>query len=201
MGQGRHSTGSSPWVRGTQVVYIVLIQRIRFIPVGTGNTLRAHDTSGGRAVHPRGYGEHSSASAMKPAGPGSSPWVRGTRPGDIDIKGFPRFIPVGTGNTVPRRPRRTRATVHPRGYGEHEAAAQKAWERAGSSPWVRGTPDFAVNGDARLRFIPVGTGNTSAYRSPSTPWPVHPRGYGEHLRAQIAGEHRRGSSPWVRGTP
>ncbi len=50
--------GSSPWVRGTLRLRLNAHRVVRFIPVGTGNTLVRAFLQQVLAVHPRGYGEH-----------------------------------------------------------------------------------------------------------------------------------------------
>ena len=72
----------------------------RFIPVGTGNTPGYFVDCCQQQVHPRGHGEHRLPIINTLFNPGSSPWARGTHI-DTDISHpVPRFIPVGTGNTV-----------------------------------------------------------------------------------------------------
>ncbi len=73
-----------------------------------------------------------------------------------------RFIPVGTGNTIFKLCDFDGLTVHPRGYGEHSKPHMSSIFFGGSSPWVRGTQDNGVEHNGGKRFIPVGTGNTSA---------------------------------------
>ena len=46
----------------------------------------------------------------------------------------------------------------------------------------------------------MGTGNTVKNRPPTTEWPVHPRGHGEHEWTNDALVWDCGSSPWARGT-
>ncbi len=50
--------GSSPCIRGTHPNLTIGGERTRFIPVHTGNTLRAVVRGLTPAVHPRAYGEH-----------------------------------------------------------------------------------------------------------------------------------------------
>ena len=50
--------GSSPWARGTLDALRVKLALVRFIPVGTGNTLWSPCNSPSYPVHPRGHGEH-----------------------------------------------------------------------------------------------------------------------------------------------
>ncbi len=72
---------------------------MRFIPVGTGNTVWRLLVCAGFAVHPRGHGEHLLTVNSPSTSRGSSPWARGTRLNTMMMKRRSRFIPVGTGNT------------------------------------------------------------------------------------------------------
>ncbi len=72
------------------------------------------------------------------------------------------------------------AAVHPRGHGEHPIKPNILMALTGSSPWARGTPATAGQGNRFHRFIPVGTGNTPIYKSLTITITVHPRGHGEH---------------------
>ena len=47
----------------------------------------------------------------------------------------------------------------------------------------------------------MGTGNTTPHRPPLSPYPVHPRGHGEHDALTGFRHDSGGSSPWARGTP
>ncbi len=92
------------------------------------------------------------------------------------------------------------ASVHPRGCGEHDFVKRRKAAINGSSPRVRGTPKIADFSIEEVRFIPAGAGNTSQLRSTTTRTAVHPRGCGEHFRAQPLRQTDGGSSPRVRGT-
>ena len=70
----------------------------------------------------------------------------------------------------------------------------------GSSPWARGTLDALRVKLALVRFIPVGTGNTSTLDKRLSRTAVHPRGHGEHSASLHTRRIRSGSSPWARGT-
>ncbi|CBJ89955.1 hypothetical protein XNC1_1895 [Xenorhabdus nematophila ATCC 19061] len=50
------------------------------------------------------------------------------------------------------------------------------------------------------RFIPVLTGNTVAFPSTTSIWPVYPRTYGEHIDKGKTGIIKGGLSPYLRGT-
>ena len=92
-------SGSSPWARGTLFNTMKPSFFLRFIPVGTGNTLASLIDVFGITVHPRGHGEHAKFLTRHRIIVGSSPWARGTRRITSNCCFIPRFIPVGTGNT------------------------------------------------------------------------------------------------------
>ncbi len=87
--------------------------------MGTGNTRIALNDIVDEAVQPRGYGEHVAFISSTNVQGGSAPWVRGTPIGVGVVAKFPRFSPVGTGNTLQTLRRKGLGTVQPRGYGEH----------------------------------------------------------------------------------
>ncbi len=70
----------------------------------------------------------------------------------------------------------------------------------GSSPWARGTQAGVGWKTMLTRFIPVGTGNTSAPVNVPSNKAVHPRGHGEHFSDIKKAANATGSSPWARGT-
>ena len=91
---------------------------------------------------------------------GSSPWARGTLITHSRDDSIRRFIPVGTGNTTVKVMEGKLFTVHPRGHGEHKCSSITRIRINGSSPWARGTR-CTIDGELfKVRFIPVGTGNT-----------------------------------------
>ena len=92
--------GSSPWARGTLYIVAAGFIFVRFIPVGTGNTLLDSWSWLLIPVHPRGHGEHFWLLTPSLARGGSSPWARGTHDNQFCSNSIIRFIPVGTGNTV-----------------------------------------------------------------------------------------------------
>ena len=115
------SSGSSPWIRGTQSKNGSLTPFQRFIPVDTGNTLQMIRVRLMTPVHPRGYGEHINKRRRSSHKNGSSPWIRGTLFNKRKIMHGMRFIPVDTGNTPFLAIEHLHHAVHPRGYGEHLA--------------------------------------------------------------------------------
>ena len=107
---------------------------------------------------------------------------------------------MGTGNTHSDQSDDLHQPVHPRGHGEHDDSSCRRFYKRGSSPWARGTPKRTKPAVKSRRFIPVGTGNTSAQEVDGEKVSVHPRGHGEHLIMLNQCLLKPGSSPWARGT-
>ena len=131
---------------------------------------------------------------------GSSPRVRGTRPGSVRFGRSGRFIPASAGNASSTATSRRPRTVHPRECGERGAVVWQAGNEFGSSPRVRGTRRAGAVRRGAARFIPASAGNAPRRQTGPAPRPVHPRECGERLSdAELIAEST-GSSPRVRGT-
>jgi len=134
-----HDRGSSPRARGTLIRAQCRAPPGRFIPAGAGNTRRGTLPFCGRAVHPRGRGEHVAGFCRSKKVSGSSPRARGTRPDAPGADRTGRFIPAGAGNTYARTAGMAATAVHPRGRGEHMRCRNSELCWIGSSPRARGT--------------------------------------------------------------
>ena len=111
--------GSSPRMRGTQMLHQLRPERGRFIPAHAGNTSCPSNPLRPGAVHPRACGEHFAQQRQVAFYVGSSPRMRGTLVHQAADLGHQRFIPAHAGNT-PTSPRRSETkAVHPRACGEH----------------------------------------------------------------------------------
>ena len=135
--------GLSPCIRGTLSLMTHIYHSIRFIPVHTGNTLKASVAPTIEAVYPRAYGEHAFTAGYNMRFVGLSPCIRGTLIRLVYVSSRGRFIPVHTGNTLPP------SEINVPNYG--------------LSPCIRGTRFEAICLEYQMRFIPVHTGNTSFY--------------------------------------
>ena len=195
----RISLGSSPRGRGALRHDPAYSLQRRIIPAGAGST---PSTSLSRRVmrdHPRGGGEHAVTYAGLQVESGSSPRGRGARVADAWSRRRVRIIPAGAGSTSPLARSDRRNRDHPRGGGEHAAAAKSTNGPDGSSPRGRGAPGAQRPHLSQARIIPAGAGSTSA-RSPRglSGWD-HPRGGGEHASLSAMMVSERGSSPRGRG--
>ncbi len=192
--------GSSPRVRGTEVVIDDRLARDRFIPAGAGNSSPARAASSTGSVHPRGCGEQLIGQRCVLLELGSSPRVRGTghlhRVPDDAV----RFIPAGAGNSHRHIREHRNTPVHPRGCGEQTNGLPMGQNHRGSSPRVRGTVERHELQRLCDRFIPAGAGNRAGRRRRRCSNSVHPRGCGEQSTPGLVGGACAGSSPRVRGT-
>ncbi len=110
--------GSSPRTRGTRQPRRDTAARKRFIPAHAGNAGNVVAANARRAVHPRARGEREEARDKFCPQTGSSPRTRGTQKLSEKLAEYRRFIPAHAGNAASRKPRRFRASVHPRARGE-----------------------------------------------------------------------------------
>ena len=131
--------GSSPRVRGTDLVVGQLAIFPRFIPACAGNrqlTCRIHHPP---PVHPRVCGEQGNVIDGNIDIDGSSPRVRGTAVPVSPVTPPARFIPACAGNSVGRLILLRKDPVHPRVCGEQDVRCRARSRQNGSSPRVRGT--------------------------------------------------------------
>ena len=111
--------GSSPRVRGTQLVHPLPADHAGIIPACAGNTLRSYRLLPKARDHPRVCGEHTPDMWALIAALGSSPRVRGTR-GSLILKGrWWGIIPACAGNTCRQATPVPGTRDHPRVCGEH----------------------------------------------------------------------------------
>ena len=159
--------GSSPRVRGTHLLSLLVVRGQRFIPARAGNTRANGAQAGGNAVHPRACGEHGIGGRGNLPGIGSSPRVRGT-PSCRRLRHAPtRFIPARAGNTSRRQGPHRLSAVHPRACGEHPLIVNPGHVVSGSSPRVRGT-------HSGLSGVSFSTGSSPRVRGTRPP-PGHTR--------------------------
>ena len=173
--------GSSPRMRGTPLLRMLLIVVAGIIPADAGNTTWATSGSMTTRDHPRGCGEHRPRSGLPKRGQGSSPRMRGTPSGVTSHPEPIGIIPADAGNTCHPHPHRVSAGDHPRGCGEHRPSMCRR--------------------PAPIRIIPADAGNTTAAAMGLTADRDHPRGCGEHGQSEVETGRRAGSSPRMRGTP
>ena len=146
-------------------------------------------------------GEHEPNVSSTCAAMGSSPRVRGTRRLDLEQERVTGIIPACAGNTAPRALSCTAAWDHPRVCGEHTFITPLRASFWGSSPRVRGTPEYRQLPVHVPGIIPACAGNTIVGGGSIEYARDHPRVCGEHQTNLANQQTMQGSSPRVRGTP
>ena len=194
-------TGSSPRMRGTLRLPAVAVFDHGIIPAYAGNTRCCWPSCWCCRDHPRVCGEHMLRERRIVWQAGSSPRMRGTPFGRRLHFRPPGIIPAYAGNTVVRVRRLPLLGDHPRVCGEHVRLARARVPVQGSSPRMRGTPEW-LDGEAWADgIIPAYAGNTCGCRERRQGAGDHPRVCGEHIGKKSEVRSDRGSSPRMRGTP
>ena len=159
--------GSSPRVRGTQLVLLIFSGNHRIIPACAGNAYQLFLMYVSLPDHPRVCGERGFRNFSACSTCGSSPRVRGTpRRGEQEATRF-RIIPACAGNACEILRKALAPLDHPRVCGERGSGAVLASRLAGSSPRVRGTRLGEYYQSSQQRIIPACAGNaTSGQPSP-----------------------------------
>ncbi len=192
--------GSSPRVRGTRRIAVIVGTRRRFIPACAGNATANCLSTARNAVHPRVCGEREIRQVQKIGRGGSSPRVRGTPPLVQALNIRIRFIPACAGNAASLPANCFLTSVHPRVCGERRISFVGDNTTRGSSPRVRGTHINGTIGLIQDRFIPACAGNASTVNAEDKRRSVHPRVCGERCAKHKYIARFCGSSPRVRGT-
>ena len=174
------SPGSSPRVRGTLLVDLLLLDAPGIIPACAGNTSSPIFIVFSVRDHPRVCGEHEIGSCFAGGNEGSSPRVRGTRSPSCCALQNRGIIPACAGNTCRETNTAKGRRDHPRVCGEHDGMTSVLMFPRGSSPRVRGTHGVAVADDAHLGIIPACAGNTVRFGHGANGHRDHPRVCGEH---------------------
>ena len=117
---GSVSLGSSPRMRGTQIVDTGLRKLRGIIPAYAGNTWWSVSLAVASRDHPRVCGEHRSRRSRKFLLRGSSPRMRGTLRVLGDNVNAVGIIPAYAGNTMAGTGACSKYWDHPRVCGEHE---------------------------------------------------------------------------------
>ena len=197
---GRPASGSSPRVRGSPREQQAVGLEGGFIPARAGEPASRCGPTGLTPVHPRACGGAEAVGLGRRRDEGSSPRVRGSRPGDVREELLEGFIPARAGEPtvfgVPLRP----LTVHPRACGGASAPETPPPDAHGSSPRVRGSRPCPPGARASGRFIPARAGEPAPAPAPRPAPEVHPRACGgarDRADPELAED---GSSPRVRGS-
>ena len=126
------------------------------------------------------YREHDDDFRMRIQAAGLSLCIQGTPNKNRLFGGWPRFIPVHTGNTNCSNPWRSFSTVYPCVYREHAIKLGIEDVPCGLSLCIQGTRPVCGSSAIEYRFIPVHTGNTRADPRVERTTSVYPCAYREH---------------------
>ena len=152
-------------------------------------------------AHPRVCGENKPTWPPPSQSPGSSPRVRGKRPGRVFIHSSMGLIPACAGKTRFRESSSRTQTAHPRVCGENDFWVIPESRNGGSSPRVRGKPSRSLFITLLPGLIPACAGKTRSSEPPRGATGAHPRVCGENKELEFYEPAQLGSSPRVRGKP
>ena len=170
------------------------------IPAHAGNTKPESQTAITARDHPRTCGEHRVYVRQLLVVSGSSPHMRGTLSSMLSPSRVPGIIPAHAGNTRCPRCGCRWWWDHPRTCGEHCSSHCARLPSVGSSPHMRGTPEFFARLPDVLGIIPAHAGNTRSVICGGLEYGDHPRTCGEHVKPIAVYGSDAGSSPHMRGT-
>ena len=91
--------GSSPRMRGAPELRLDAPDPHGIIPADAGSTHQTHHLHEPKRDHPRGCGEHDTASILQTVGEGSSPRMRGAQGGKKSVVYNNGIIPADAGST------------------------------------------------------------------------------------------------------
>ena len=195
----RAAYGSSPRVRGKLHAGEDHSGEDRLIPACAGKTRPVPARRGAGGAHPRVCGENADGAITALSIGGSSPRVRGKRRFDRRRADAHWLIPACAGKTWHRGSSAPCRGAHPRVCGENEFSGFRINLSLGSSPRVRGKPEFKREKFACVRLIPACAGKTSGAFPRGKQIRAHPRVCGENLEGVADQLLHLGSSPRVRG--
>ena len=198
--QSRHVIGSSPRMRGSQLVKESAHKYDGIIPAHAGLTSNRHRPACWIWDHPRACGAHFSLACTRHRMVGSSPRMRGSPSRGCTREQFSGIIPAHAGLTVTATRLHASMRDHPRACGAHRRRSRSRMVPSGSSPRMRGSPRSSLTSPRSVGIIPAHAGLTilHAINSPSSR--DHPRACGAHIPHFSAPKLAKGSSPRMRGS-
>ena len=132
------ASGSSPRVRGKQILGFKDSSQKGLIPACAGKTAEPLAVPDLNTAHPRVCGENGRRRRSLMPNPGSSPRVRGKRCARFRPGSRSGLIPACAGKTFAVTDIHPSPKAHPRVCGENHAGHLTIWIDSGSSPRVRG---------------------------------------------------------------
>ena len=154
------SVGSSPLVRGQQLVARKHAFHERIIPARAGPTLPHRSHCMTVADHPRSCGANGIRGTFDTRGHGSSPLVRGQQTCGTWPRKRQRIIPARAGPTTSSDALTVFGTDHPRSCGANYSSPCTGRTGSGSSPLVRGQHSGMRSLCHPVRIIPARAGPT-----------------------------------------
>ena len=217
---GLTGKGSSPRVRGADLLSPRELHRRRIIPARAGSSLHLRPRAAQEGDHPRACGEQHACKRQCVELVGSSPRVRGAVMVSIMVSAPLGIIPARAGSSRSRWTRSCRRADHPRACGEQHKRGHRRHRRhgiiparagsrtrriysplmsCGSSPRVRGAVCLSCPVAWPSRIIPARAGSSPPPAKVGAFLPDHPRACGEQEKEHTMTETQSGSSPRVRG--
>ena len=154
--------GSSPRMRGKQLLSCSMSVNTGLIPAHAGKTAFFLGEFNGCWAHPRACGENFVEVGKDWADVGSSPRMRGKHRGLVADRLTGRLIPAHAGKTTRRGPRINKHRAHPRACGENLPCVSVFLCGGGSSPRMRGKPLIPLSPLSHTGLIPAHAGKTHA---------------------------------------
>ena len=191
--------GSSPRMRGKQVLFGFQRAGIRIIPAHAGQTYTRDGSSFPPPDHPRACGANLVAASPLLLVGGSSPRMRGKPAEAVGEDDAERIIPAHAGQTWLYRRMVSSSPDHPRACGANCGNLPRIAATSGSSPRMRGKRIFRCGLLCVCRIIPAHAGQTLRWLSGSLRSPDHPRACGANTRGGYLSNPLVGSSPRMRG--
>ena len=173
----------------------------RIIPAHAGQTAPVCNPNRPPPDHPRACGANEVIYERLSQLIGSSPRMRGKPITPVVTPKQQRIIPAHAGQTMACTPFMPKRSDHPRACGANRPGNRTTATRCGSSPRMRGKPDFLRVPLDTLRIIPAHAGQTNHPRGDAKATADHPRACGANCCVFSSRLLCSGSSPRMRGKP
>ena len=194
------AVGSSPRMRGSLTLPLVVLDEVGIIPAHAGLTRAVQQQSPRRRDHPRACGAHLYSRTQRICILGSSPRMRGSLVlGAAAMAGI-GIIPAHAGLTESCSDFGSSIWDHPRACGAHRLFLIPRIGAEGSSPRMRGSLHIRPLILIKMGIIPAHAGLTCYGRRNSHGDGDHPRACGAHRQRWPPRPTQQGSSPRMRGS-
>ena len=174
------SSGSSPRMRGSHINGMTIVRLLGIIPAHAGLTWERLICAIAVRDHPRACGAHGGYIGSAGDKMGSSPRMRGSPLIPMARLWVNGIIPAHAGLTFMLTSRRSPAWDHPRACGAHLRCSALAETMSGSSPRMRGSRSFLLDGRHGFGIIPAHAGLTVRTSPAAERCWDHPRACGAH---------------------